>query len=139
LPLEHAEVFDTMLDDKAFRTAIVEGNEKIEHIVNRTAAAMKDALKDVQKGLDGTRELARYLRRLDKTWPNRSEEHAAVFSAMYGNTQGWTGAYISLQQKGSALQQSLSQLEGIISELQKRAGIASRRNLVSPGERNGQN
>ena len=131
LPLDHGEVFDTMLDDRAFRTAIVEGNEKIEHIVDRTSAAMKDALKDVQKGLDATRELARYLARLDTSWDNRSREHGGVFMAMMGNAKGWSGAFITLQQKGNALGISLVQLGGIIAEMQRRAGIASRRNLVS--------
>ena len=61
LPLEHGDVFDTMLEDRSFRLAIVEGNEKIEHIAKWTNAASKDALKDVQAGLDGRRELTRYL------------------------------------------------------------------------------
>ena len=131
LPLEHGEVFDTMLDDRAFRMAIVEGNEKIEHIVNRTGTAMKDALKDVQKGLDGTRELARFLTRLEKAWDNRTEEHASVYLAMIGNTEGWSRAFMTLQQKGNTLGKALVQLGGIIAEIQRRAVIASRRNLVS--------
>ena len=131
LPLEHGDVFDTMLEDRAFRIAIVEGNEKIEHIVNRTNAAMKDALKDVQKGLDGTRELTRYLTQLQRTWLNQTEEHHAVYSAMNGNTEGWTRAFMTLQSKGSKLGYGLSELSGIISRIQTRAGIASRKNIVS--------
>lgn len=129
-PLEHGDVFDNMLVDREFRTAIVDGNEKIEHILSRTTVAMKDALKDIQKGLDGTKQLARFLRDIDRKWPNRTEEHAAVFAAMMGNTEGWAGAYKSIQQKGSDLGLSLVQLEGIVSEIQRRAGVASRRNLV---------
>lgn len=131
LPLEHGQVFDTMLNDRAFRIAIVQGNEKIEHIVDRTATAMKDALKDVQKGLDATRELARYLARLERTWSDRSEEHQSVYLAMIGNTEGWTRAFMTLQQKGNKLGAALVGLEGIIAEIQKRAGFASRKNLVS--------
>ncbi|MCJ1253503.1 hypothetical protein MMC24_001315 [Lignoscripta atroalba] len=131
LPLEHGQVFDTMLNDRSFRIAIVEGNEKIEHIVDRTAAAMKDALKDVQKGLDATRELAKYLTRLDKTWEDRSEEHRSVYLAMIGNTEGWSRAFVALQQKGNKLGISLVQLGGIVAEMQRRAGIASRKNLVA--------
>ena len=133
LPLEHGQVFDTMLNDRAFRMAIVQGNEKIEHIVDRTATAMKDALKDVQKGLDATRELARYLTRLERSWNNRSEEHESVYLAMIGNTEGWSRAFMTLQQKGNKLGAALVQLEGIIAEIQKRAGFASRKNLVSEG------
>ena len=131
LPLEHGEVFDTMLDDRQFRTAIVEGNEKIEHIVDRTSSALRDALKDVKKGFDGTRELARYLRDLGQSWQNVSDDNAEVYKAMMGNTEGWAGAYTILQEKGKVLHQSLRQLTAIISEIQRRVGIASRRNLVS--------
>ncbi|MCJ1395085.1 hypothetical protein MMC18_007966 [Xylographa bjoerkii] len=131
LPLEHGEVFDTMLDDRAFRMAIVEGNEKIEHIVDRTEKAMKDALKDVQKGLDATRELGRYLTRIEKTWEQRSEEQTSVYLAMIGNTEGWSRAFVTLQQKGHTLGVALVQLGGIIAEIQRRAGIASRRNVVA--------
>ena len=131
LPLEHGPVFDTMLDDRTFRVAIVDGNEKIEHIIDRTAAAMNDALKDVQKGLDATRELAKYLTRVDKKWEDRTEEHDSVYLAMIGNTEGWTRAFLTLQSKGNHLRKALVQLGGIVAEMQKRAGAASRRNLVS--------
>ncbi|KAL8670369.1 MAG: hypothetical protein Q9168_005085 [Polycauliona sp. 1 TL-2023] len=130
LPLEHGSVFDTMLNDRNFRTAIVEGNEKIEHIIDRTAAAMNDSLKDVQKGLDATRELAKYLTRVDKQWDERTEEHDSVYLAMIGNTEGWTRAFLTLQSKGNALRRALVQLGGIVAEMQRRAGAASRKNLV---------
>ncbi|KAL9040286.1 MAG: hypothetical protein Q9180_002007, partial [Flavoplaca navasiana] len=130
LPLEHGSVFDTMLNDRNFRIAIVEGNEKIEHIIDRTAAAMNDSLKDVQKGLDATRELAKYLTRVDKQWDERTEEHDSVYLAMIGNTEGWTRAFLTLQSKGNALRRALVQLGGIVAEMQRRAGAASRKNLV---------
>lgn len=133
LPLEHGEVFDGMLNDRSFRIAIVEGNEKIEHIIDRTAAAMTDALKDVQKGLDATRELAKYLTRVDKRWDDRTEEHDSVYLAMIGNTEGWTRAFLTLQTKGNTLRKALVQLGNIVAEMQKRAGAASRKNLVRYG------
>lgn len=133
LPLEHGEVFDGMLNDRSFRIAIVEGNEKIEHIIDRTAVAMTDALKDVQKGLDATRELAKYLTRVDKRWDDRTEEHDSVYLAMIGNTEGWTRAFLSLQTKGNTLRKALFRLGGIVAEMQKRAGAASRKNLVCSG------
>ncbi|KAL8805421.1 MAG: hypothetical protein Q9182_001987 [Xanthomendoza sp. 2 TL-2023] len=132
LPLEHGSVFDTMLNDRNFRIAIVEGNEKIEHIIDRTAAAMNDSLKDVQKGLDATRELAKYLTRVDKQWDERTEEHDSVYLAMIGNTEGWTRAFLTLQSKGNGLRRALVQLGGIVAEMQRRAGAASRKNLVCP-------
>lgn len=131
LPLEHGEVFDSMLVDRGFRTAMVEGNEKIEHIVVRTTAALNDSLKDVKKGFDGTKELARYLKKLQKTWEPQSEDHADVFAAMLGNTEGWSGAYVILQEKGKLLHETLQELSAVIAEIQRRVGIASRKNLVS--------
>ena len=131
LPLEHGQVFDQMLADRPFRVAIVEGNEKIEHIIDRTAAAMNDALKDVQKGLDATRELAKYMTRVDKQWEDRTEEHEAVYLAMIGNTEGWTRAFLTLQSKGEHLRKALVQLGTIVAEMQRRAGAASRKNLAS--------
>ena len=131
LPLEHGQVFDQMLNDRNFRVAIVEGNKKIEHIIDRTAAAMTDGLKDVQKGLDATRELAKYLTRVDKKWDDRTEEHESVYVAMIGNTEGWTRAFLTLQSKGKTLRKALVQLGTIVAEMQRRAGAASRKNLVS--------
>ena len=131
LPLDHGQVFDSMLANRDFRVAIVEGNEKIEHIIDRTAAAMNDALKDVQKGLDATRELAKYMTRVDKQWENRTEEHDAVYLAMIGNTEGWTRAFLTLQSKGGHLRKALCHLGTIVAEMQRRAGAASRKNLAS--------
>ena len=133
LPLEHGDVFDSMLSDRGFRTAMVEGNVKIEHIIERTSVALIDSLKDVKKGFDGTRELSRYLRKLERTWQARNEGHADVFHAMLGNTEGWSGAFIILQSKGKKLTESLEHLQSIIAEIQRLVGIASRRDVVSRG------
>jgi hypothetical protein len=131
LPLEHVDVFDHMLDDRAFRTSIVEGNEKIEHIVERTSEAMKDALKDVQKGIDATGALGKYLTDLKNTWTDKTPELEAVYVAMLGNVEGWTRAFMDLHLQGNRLAVSLVQLAGIVAEMQRRAGIASRKVLVS--------
>ena len=130
LPLEHVEVFDRMLDDRAFRASIVEGNEKIEHIVDRTSEAMRDALKDVQKGLDSTNALGNYLNELGETWRRDRPEHEAVFNAMAGNLEGWNRAFMDLQLRGHRLAVALVQLGGVVAEMQRRAGVASRKPLV---------
>jgi hypothetical protein len=130
LPLEHVEVFDRMLEDRTFRVSIVEGNEKIEHIMERTSEATKDALKDVQKGLQATNALGKYLEKVNLSWTTRSPEHDAVFVAMVGNVEGWHRAFEDLYHQGSRLGVSLVQLAGIVSEMQRRAGVASRKTLV---------
>ena len=131
LPLEHVEVFDRMLEDRTFRVSIVEGNEKIEHIVERTSEAMKDALKDVQKGLQATNELGKYLNGVKDSWTTKSPGHDAIFAAMLGNVEGWHRAFADLHMQGNKLGVSLVQLAGIVSEMQRRAGVASRKALVS--------
>lgn len=130
LPLEHVEVFDRMLEDRAFRVSIVEGNEKIEHIVERTSESMRDALKDVQKGLQATNALAKYLDSVQNSWTTRTPGHDAVFVAMVGNVEGWHRAFTDLHQQGHQLGVCLVQLAGIVSEMQRRAGVASRKTLV---------
>lgn len=130
LPLEHDEIFDSMLEDRVFRKQIVDGNEKIEHIINRTEAAMNDALDDVQQGLDATKELAKYLVRLDRKWAHRTDEQEDVYAAMSGNSEGWFRCFFTLQSKGHNLSILMVQLSAVVAELQRRAGIASRKNIV---------
>ena len=130
LPLSHGDVFDSMLDDREFRIQIVDGNEKIEHIISRTAAGMNDALRDVGQGLAATKELARYVLTLDEGGEKHSLDLVGVFAAMKGNSEGWYRCFMSLQSKGDSLRAGLVELGNIVGELQKRAGIASRKNIV---------
>jgi len=130
LPLEHVDVFDRMLEDRTFRMSIVEGNEKIEHIMARTSEATKDALKDVQKGLQATDALGKYLEEVERSWTTRSPAHNAVLVAMVENVGGWNRAFQDLQHQGTRLGVSLVQLAGIVSEMQRRAGVASRKTVV---------
>ncbi|KAF2086256.1 hypothetical protein K490DRAFT_44647 [Saccharata proteae CBS 121410] len=132
LPLEHVNIFDIMLDDKQFRTSIVEGNEKIEKIVERTARAMNDSLVDVEKGVEAINELSRYLKRIGSQWTGGDEELLSIYTAMCGNSEGWLNCLKSLQEKGDSLGVALVQLGSILNEMSKRAGVASRRSIVSP-------
>jgi hypothetical protein len=112
MPLENIHIFDAMLEDRAFRLQIVTGNERIEHIITRTAQAMNDALKDVQQGLDATKEFAIYLAEEQETtsWRVERSEMVEVYDAMKGNAGGWYKAYVSLQTKGNQLGTVLVQL-----------------------------
>ena len=132
LPLENIVIFDAMLDDRAFRLQIVNGNERIEHVIQRTAKAMKDALQDVQQGLDACKEFAIYLaEEVDgATWRQERPEMEEVFDGMKGNVQGWYKAYVSLQTKGNHLGVALVQLGSIVAEMDRRAGEVSRKTRV---------
>ncbi|KAI9770936.1 MAG: hypothetical protein M1840_002640 [Geoglossum simile] len=132
VPLEHLTVFDQMLDDREFRTQIIDGNEKIEYIINRTAAAMNRALGDISEGIKATDELARYLLQVDDGWENRSDGLVKVYAAMTSNVEGWYRCLVGLQMKGNSLGVALVKLGSIVAEMQKRAGMASRKNRVCP-------
>lgn len=137
LPMQHIEVFKVMLDDKKFRTQLLDGNDQIEKIIDRTARAMNAALMDVQKGLQATRELGQYLGDVQEQWPRRKRDIANVYGAMLGNEQGWMKYLKDLQTKGNNLGNHLIQLGMVIGEMSKLAAAASRRNrptsrVVSP-------
>jgi len=133
LPLENIHVFDGMLEDRDFRNQIVTGNETIEHIITRTASAMNDALKNVQQGVEATKEFASYMTGEEqrKEWQEERPEMKRVFEAMKGNSDGWYKAYVSLQTKGNHLGVSLVQLGTIVAEIDRRAGEISRKTRVS--------
>ncbi|KZF24375.1 hypothetical protein L228DRAFT_95314 [Xylona heveae TC161] len=136
LPLQHSDVFDTMLEDRRFRRSIVEGNEMIDHIINRTSSAMADALKDVLSGVAAILELNGYLNKIDENdivSEDPEGELSNFFSAMRGNADGWYRAFCSLQMKGNTLAVALSQLGSLVEEIQRRAGNASRRTRFAAG------
>lgn len=131
LPLAHGEVFDRMLEDRSFRASILDGNEKIDHVIHRTKRAAKDALKDVQKGFDATNVLEKYLSKLSTTWQRNSPEHEAVLVAMLGNVDGWRRAFLELHLQGNKLSGSLKKLAEVVTEMQVRAAAVSRNMVVS--------
>lgn len=130
LPLQHGDVFDRMLEDRSFRASILEGNEKIEHIVGRTKKALKDSMKDVQKGFDATNVLDTYISGLTRTWQRDSPEHEAVYVAMVGNVEGWKKAFMDLHLQGNKVGGVLKKLMEIVAEMEKRAAAVSRSQLV---------
>jgi hypothetical protein len=133
LPLENISIFDAMLEDRNFRLQIVNGNERIEHVITRTATAMNDALKDVKQGLEACKEFSRYLAEEDEDplWKSERPDMLKVFNAMKGNVEGWHRAFVSLQTKGNHLGVGLVQLGSIVAEMDRRAGEVSRKKRVS--------
>ncbi|KIX06068.1 uncharacterized protein Z518_04042 [Rhinocladiella mackenziei CBS 650.93] len=131
LPLAHGDVFDRMLEDRTFRASILDGNERIDHVITRTKRAAKDALKDVQKGFDATSVLEKYLSKLNSKWKRESPEHEAVLVAMLGNVEGWRRAFLELHLQGNKLSGSLKKLAEVVAEMQRRAAAVSRNVVVS--------
>lgn len=127
LPMAHPDVFGTMLEDKQFRTQLMEGNEKIENIIERTSRAMNASLLDVQRGKAAAKELGHYLNAVSDEWPGEKQDLEAVLNAMRGNEQGWKHCLKELQNKAHDLRDNLDQLSTVIREMARMAADASRR------------
>ncbi|KAJ2967597.1 hypothetical protein NUW58_g10414 [Xylaria curta] len=132
LPLENIATFEEMLEDRDFRLQIVTGNEKIEHIINRTTLALNATFQDVDEGLKSVKEFAVYLgSQKDGIWRQQRPEFEDIYDAMKGNAQGWYQALIDIQDSATALENSLESLGDIVTEMDKKAGEVSRRTWFS--------
>jgi hypothetical protein len=133
LPMSNIPTFEKMLEDRAFRLQIVTGNEKIEHIVSRTATSLEANLKDAEEGLKATKEFAVYLgHQQNGSWRQQRPDVIDIFDAMKGNAEGWYKAFVDLQGSVTSLDGLLVQLSQIVAEMDRRAGEVSRRTRVSP-------
>jgi hypothetical protein len=130
LPMEHKDVFEVMLDDKSFRTQLLDGNDKIESIIDRTSKAMEGSLYDMQEGMKANKELGKYLDSIRNQWPREKRVISDVFSAMRGNEQGWSRYVLDLQAKASTLRQYLTKLGVLLGQMSQMAAAASRRNTA---------
>ncbi|KAK0729262.1 hypothetical protein B0T21DRAFT_350178 [Apiosordaria backusii] len=128
LPMDNIDVFERMLEDQNYRMQILEGNEKIEHILARTQIALKQTTQDLAEGLAATRDFTIYLAEQHHgPWRQERPDVIDIFDAMKGNTDGWFNAFMDLQHKGSSLNALVVRLAGMVSEMDRRAGEVSRR------------
>jgi hypothetical protein len=111
LPLENISIFDAMLEDRAFKSTLV----------------------DAQQGMDACKEFTIYLaeEQDNETWRLLRPNMGRVFDAMCGNVEGWHKAYVSIQTKGNNLGVALVQLGSIVAEMDRRAAEISRDSRVS--------
>ncbi|KAL3496975.1 hypothetical protein BJX62DRAFT_391 [Aspergillus germanicus] len=131
LPLENLDLFDEMLVDRNFRMAMIDYNDKIDLAIQRFTLAINDALKDIQKGKEAISGLWQYLGRPMKDKITLSGNLAAIYDSMLANTEGWNLAFSKLRKKGTALLYAMTQLGRAIAEMQRRVGVASRREVIS--------
>ncbi|RWA11444.1 hypothetical protein EKO27_g3661 [Xylaria grammica] len=132
LPMENMKTFEEMLEDRDFRLQIVTGNEKIEHIIERTTLALEATFKDADEGLKGVKEFAVYLgNQKDQPWRQQRPEFGDIYDAMKGNAQGWYHALIDIQDSASSLDTVLISLSQIVAEMDQKAGEVSRRTRFS--------
>ncbi|KAK4170186.1 hypothetical protein QBC43DRAFT_339951 [Cladorrhinum sp. PSN259] len=132
LPMDNIQVFETMLEDARYRRQILEGNEKIEHILARTQISLKQTMQDLAEGLSATRDFTIYLAEQHHgPWRQERPDVIDIFDAMKGNTDGWFNAFMDLQAKGSELNALVVQLAGMVQEMDRRAAEASHRQRSS--------
>ena len=132
LPMENMSVFEQMLEDGKFRNQILDGNQKIEHIIARTQIALQQTVQDLAEGVSATREFSLYLAEQEHgAWRRDRPDMIDIFDAMKGNTDGWFNAFIDLQAKASELNGLIVRLNGMVAEMERKASEASRRIQVS--------
>jgi len=131
LPMDNMAVFEQMLEDRAFRLQIVEGNVQIEHIVSRTTTALIQSAQDVAEGLRATKEFADFLaENVDGWWRQTRPDVVEIYEAMRSNTEGWFNAFTDLQNKANTLNVLIAKLNARVAEMDKKAGEVSRRTRV---------
>ncbi|KAK4230687.1 hypothetical protein QBC38DRAFT_356471 [Podospora fimiseda] len=132
LPMDNIQVFETMLEDARYRRQILEGNEKIEHILARSQISLKQTMQDLAEGLAATRDFTIYLAEQHHgPWRQERPDVIDIFDAMKGNTDGWFNAFMNLQAQGSELNALVVQLAGMVQEMDRRAAEASHRQRSS--------
>ncbi|KAF1929133.1 uncharacterized protein M421DRAFT_61823 [Didymella exigua CBS 183.55] len=129
VPMEHVNEFDRLLDDRAYRASLLDGNITIERTINRMSHLLNDYLIDISIYRDANQELELYLRDIGDEWAYRNEDVGRIYSAMCGNTSGWAQFLQSLVTKAERLGTVLVQVSSYCNEIEKRCGAASRRSL----------
>lgn len=132
LPMSNATVFEQLLEDHKFRTEILQGNEKIEHILARTNVSMKQWDDDIEAGLHTSNIFINWLNEnAEGTWRSGLPDVNDIFDAMSGNAEGWLIAFEKISDSAQDINSLIIRLMNIISEMEKKAGEASRRTWAS--------
>ncbi|XPS91500.1 hypothetical protein M3J09_000918 [Ascochyta lentis] len=131
VPMEHVNEFDRLLDDRAYRSSLLDGNITIERTINRMSQLLNDYLVDISIYRDANHELELYLRDIGNEWAYHNEDVGRIYSAMCGNTGGWAQFLQSLVTKAERLGAVLVQVSSYCNEIEKRCGAASRRSLIA--------
>ncbi|GAB0136856.1 hypothetical protein EsDP_00005144 [Epichloe bromicola] len=132
LPLANVQVFEHLLEDRKFRLEIIEGNEKIDHVLSRTNTALKQWDGDIEAGMSSAAAFTSWLEEEENaSWRRDRPDVADVFDAMKGNTEGWLAAFDDMSDRVQAASNVIMRLSTIIGEMEKKAGEVSRRTWAS--------
>ncbi|KAJ3512769.1 hypothetical protein NM208_g15279 [Fusarium decemcellulare] len=128
LPMANRQAFEGMLEDRTFRAQILAGNEKIDHILARTNAAMKQWDDDIDAGLRSSEAFMDWLNeQKDTKWPESEPDLNSIYLAMKGNADGWLNAFDDLNSQAQDLNGLIIKLMTIVAEMEKTAGEVSRK------------
>lgn len=131
VPMEHVKEFDRLLEDRAYRAQLLDGNVTIERTIARMSQMLNDYLTDISIIRDANHELECYLLDIGEEWTYHNEDVGKIYSAMCGNTSGWAQFLQSLLIKAERLGVVLVQVSSYCNEIEKRCGAASRRSMVA--------
>ena len=104
---------------------MIRDHGRITHIIHRTAIAMDDSVKDIEKGSQSVRILGFYLAGMKAEGNDLPIGLDAVYSAMVGNADGWKREFKRLKRKAYNLALSLRALSQVTLEIQHLAETAS--------------
>ncbi|KAL7775482.1 hypothetical protein CFE70_009325 [Pyrenophora teres f. teres 0-1] len=127
VPMEHVNEFDRLLEDRSYRAQLLDGNIVIERTIGRMSALLNDYLVDINVFREANQDLDMYLLDVGDAWTYRNEDIGRIYSAMCGNTGGWSQFLQSLVAKAERLGVVLVQVSSYCNEIEKRCGAASRR------------
>lgn len=132
VPLANLEVFEEMLESRSYRVELLEGNEKLEHIIARSREMLGYWNGDVEAGKDCTNWFAEWLSSLkENIWQNDNEDIVDIFHAMRGNGDGWLRAFEEMEIRVDEINNLVADLSGLTAEMEKKAGEVSRKTWVS--------
>ncbi|RAR09537.1 hypothetical protein DDE82_001653 [Stemphylium lycopersici] len=131
VPMEHVNEFDRLLEDRSYRAQLLDGNIVIERTIGRMSQLLNDYLIDINIFREANQELDMYLADVGDAWTYRNEDIGRIYSAMCGNTGGWSQFLQSLVAKAERLGVVLVQVSSYCNEIEKRCGAASRRSLIA--------
>ncbi|OAK99793.1 hypothetical protein IQ06DRAFT_151287 [Phaeosphaeriaceae sp. SRC1lsM3a] len=131
VPMEHVSEFDRLLEDRAYRAQLLDGNIVIERTITRMSTLLNDYLTDMTIFREANNGLDLYLLNIGIEWTYHNEDVRKIYSAMCGNTGGWSQFLQSLVAKAERLGVVLVQVSSYCNEIEKRCGAASRRSLVA--------
>ncbi|CAH0048271.1 unnamed protein product [Clonostachys solani] len=128
LPLANLKVFEEMLESRSYRVELLEGNEKLEHIIARSSVMINQWDDDVKAGKQCTESFTDWLNSLKESiWQNDSEDIVDIFHAMRGNGDGWLNAFKEMHTQVQDINSLVAELSGLTAEMERKAGEVSRK------------